>query len=124
MSTINIQSGDLRVGNWVKISGLTVQLGTELFCLIITNKIVPPTPIELTPTILEDCGFRKDEKSQYGGYVYKIAEDEEIRIVNSYPTGWNWPLYGNTPVIITSLHQLQNLIHSLTGKEIEYKHLK
>ena len=76
--------------------------------------------IPLTPELLERCGFEKCP-SDFGGWVYPIAPDEKIRLVNDGTIGWNWPLYGNTPVKCQYLHELQNLIHALTGKPLEIK---
>lgn len=77
-------------------------------------------PIPLTPDVLEACGFRVDTKSQYGGFVYPISDekDEDIRIVHDILIEWNWPLYGNTPVLVPYVHSLQNLIHALTGTDL------
>jgi len=75
-------------------------------------------PIPLTPDILDKCGFERGE-APWGGYLFSISYEEKIRIVRDEMMGWTWPLYGTTPVIVRYLHQLQNLIHALTGKELE-----
>ncbi len=134
MSTTNtIQAGDLRVGNWViqhytdmvepeqqiKSIGVNAVSTTDLNQVVKFDKLYP---IELTPTILEECGFEKANDG-YGGYLSEYFAGGKIRLVQSDISTFKWH-NGCWDTIINSLHQLQNLYHSLTGKELKYKPLK
>jgi hypothetical protein len=68
------------------------------------------SPIPLTPEILEKAGFKK----QSSGYR------RLNNIILMYDNDDNcWLLKGHPFFKFQSLHQLQNLYHSLTGKELE-----
>lgn len=74
-------------------------------------------PIELTPEILEKCGFVKPAHS-YIGDIFHLSEWDE------YPLNWCVAMNKNNAVIILKLkhlHQLQNLYFALTGEELEVK---
>lgn len=120
-----IQPQELRIGNWVNVSGNTIdtyqtskpkQVSIEFLNAIkIENDERPDgiltwfSPIPLTPEILEKCGFVK-----YEPMMYRLKE------------GWHWiavdtnSLYinGKQVVLIEYLHQLQNLYFALTGEEL------
>lgn len=66
-------------------------------------------PIPLTPELLEKCGFKK-----YDGYGYKVAQGYIIKHANGY-----FYHYHDLRIRVDYLHQLQNLVFALTGKEIE-----
>ncbi len=69
-------------------------------------------PIPLSPSILKKCGFEKENGMmcwEYNGV--KIAYETLAKFYRLYP--YTHP--------IKYLHQLQNLIHSLTGEELTYK---
>lgn len=76
------------------------------------------SPVELSASILKKCGFKKDEQSMYGGWLIKLNEGESMRIVNYDSIGWHWPMNGYNKPVVNYLHQLQNLYHGLTGKEL------
>ena len=114
-----MKASELRIGNWVEIDQygntrniIRIDSGSDIDQVVKLR----PSPIPLTPEILEKCGFEmmhltsvkrwfnKDhifylqlEKRKYFLYGYKF-----------YPNG------------ITSLHQLQNLCYALTGEELIY----
>jgi hypothetical protein len=115
-----IKVTDLRIGNTIlfgdKIDNVTEVCETvcngEHHHLYHYDKL---HPIPLTPEILQKAGF-----VQKGGYGIYEAHDKSL---------YEW--YGDdlfyrhrgtrlsTPV--KHLHQLQNLVHSLTGEELEIK---
>jgi len=82
-------------------------------------------PIELSPEILDKCGF---VKRRDGEYLYSIDLDKHISIVMSKDTFFPMLLQdaefsgGELSVFccneIQYLHQLQNLVHALTGEEL------
>lgn len=76
-------------------------------------------PIPLTPEILEKCGFEKQDNRWY---KLNICEDyinlyfESLAKAELSISGLGMKLPH-----IEHLHQLQNLIYSLTKQELEYK---
>jgi len=71
-------------------------------------------PIKLTPEILAKCGFTITPDGSYyydGVNLYK----DHIGYVFKYGV---YVVVGRN---ISTLHQLQNLIHALTGNELEVK---
>ena len=84
--------------------------------------------IELSPEILEKCGFEKEQMAysinidKFGGgkklsfsgdYLYIIDSEKRETIPTDIITIWNKDLMKEF-----YLHQLQNLIFSLTGEEL------
>lgn len=106
-----IQATELRIGNWVEEDGYKKQFSMYDFPLS-TDSI---NPIPLTPEILEKCGFVNDN-GWYAIHLWnrnelaKCMDYDGVSINNSY-----------FDYAITSLHQLQNLYYSLTGKELIYE---
>jgi hypothetical protein len=72
------------------------------------------SPIPLTPEILEKCGFEK-ANDNFGGYLSPLYKVGRIRINDNE---WYNSCFYTT---VKYLHQLQNLIHALTGTELEIK---
>ena len=69
-------------------------------------------PVLITTQILEKCGFEKDKDGVYRSLncLYWL-DSGYLQIANGYSLVLNAPC--------KYLHQLQNLIFSLTGKELE-----
>lgn len=116
-----VKANELRIGNWVLSNGVEIQIALD-------NIKWHPTmiPIPLTPEILEKCGFtlENDNISKYWKLV--INRTEVISIEDDGSVGLNAENesskqgYATYPDICKYLHQLQNLIFSLTGKELQY----
>lgn len=130
MSTPNtIQAGDLRVGNLLKCNDIFIEVsGIGKTTFTCTHKRLiyfcaeDCEPIELTPTILEECGFIEDET----GFAYHLGKlSINLPNFNAYINGRtyfnSWCIIEGVP---SYLHQLQNLIYSLTGKELNYQPIK
>ena len=127
-----IQANELRIGNIIIINGITVALGTELFCLVVTNQTAPPQPIPLTPEILEKCGFDVVHKTNNHYAINDPNGIKDSHKISVFPTINNqWHIafsdtlngyndYTHTTKI-QSLHQLQNLYFALTGEELTFK---
>ncbi len=126
-----IKANELRIGNWVK-----APLGEFMQVEIIRNDIEGEyifargkdgfgqngfSSIPLSQEILEKCGGEKDDKSVFGGYLFRLNGGEQIRIVYNDTIGWHWPMFGHTAVIVNFLHQFQNLIFLLDGNELDVK---
>lgn len=105
-----IQKNELRIGNWIYIGELIGQVNGDSF-----NTTIEFDPIPLTSEILEKCGFSKKGTIQL-----------TRRIILDWSFGSEFWLSdadnGDDTLFtfdnITSLHQLQNLYFSLTGKEL------
>jgi len=72
------------------------------------------TGIELTPEVLEKCGFEKERHYVVKGSIY-VFENNYVAL---YPEEGREEI--NLPHI-KYLHQLQNLVFALTGNELDYK---
>lgn len=92
---------------------------SEYYC-VYPNDI---EPIVLSPDILEKCGFRKTQEGNMAlpevwsrNYQKRVVINTiDISIRGSDEIHW---IEGNTIVELYSLHQLQNLVHALTGEEL------
>jgi hypothetical protein len=101
-----VQVNELRIGNWVNINGLNLPLTGELFCLIVTGQIVKPSPIPLSPEILEKINWNGYRKFYFNSH-FSIDDECHFYYHNDY-----------TGVNINYLHQLQNLYYCLVGQEL------
>lgn len=118
-----INPNELRIGNWVsRTDGVQVQLsnigrkgtniGPDEFPVCLEWEMFKP--IELTPEILDKCGF---EDREYTWEKDGIALDWSIRVISSNERqGISVVNHSH----IKHLHQLQNIYHSLTGQELIY----
>ena len=82
-------------------------------------------PIVLSPDILEKCGFKKNKNGEPCIEINDIASHLELMVgVDNF----HYPSFTQTPQgdeertvyfnRINSLHQLQNLVHTITGEEL------
>lgn len=135
-----IPINELRYGSWVAFEDRQVMVssfegtGSQLigmehpeFNCTWTTEIEGISPIPLTPEVLEKCeGFHK----QYDGSYEFQTEDRWIEVNNpAHPNsimvgGWmddneSMAILHFT-VLAESLHQLQDLVKILTGKELTY----
>ncbi len=108
---------ELRSFNWVLgPSGTPIQIrgagigGVE-------SGLLKVSPIPLTPEILEACGFKKNFGTDWyrrNKMAIMFLDPEPDVPLNTafeyFNTSFPW-----TPIY---LHQLQNLIHALTGEEL------
>jgi len=80
------------------------------------------SPIQLTPEILENCGFNRLTEKSYNGYKASIYSRSDIAMSFYLDDGiLTWGLF--PPLKIQYLHQFQNLYFSLTGKELDVSQL-
>lgn len=109
---------ELRIGNWVKYAGTITPVQIEAGSFInVENKVEAFDPIELTPSILEQCGFAKPQNEDE---LYFIKGDCADVFFYNDENGFECHV-GNelTYNHIKHLHQLQNLYFSLTGEELK-----
>jgi len=149
-----IQSNELRVGNWVEVNGKVIKVESidneGVNCEVTGGYYAGETerdyaghfknnwfisgggiitPIELSPEILEKCGFRKfshEPGYTLGGDDKKSERCDEYSIGKLSIMDWgNGFILSNSfsfelRIELKSLHQLQNLYFSLCGEELNY----
>lgn len=119
-----MKANELRVNNYVfsketqsyqKITGITeenIYIDTITFDYPDYDEI---EPIELTEEILLKCGFKVSIDIYYllkmNGYFKKPFKEADHFLYKSNS--------GDTVSSVKHLHQLQNLIHAITGEELE-----
>jgi hypothetical protein len=128
-----IQPNELRIGNYLnsrkgytKVVGvLCDMIETETHSDILDNF----DPIPITPEILERLGFERSKKENSANVWVKYIGLREFNIASDFaiPNVW-MPLYEvyrqgmvHSLAEFSNLHQLQNLIYSLTNKELTFK---
>lgn len=114
---MSLIANELRLGNWVKWGLVEVQITEETaYRTYLKCKEGKVSGIEITPEILERCGFTEDKI--HGCYVISQSQcgvsieffDNSIHLVGHYSAE---PLEN-----IKYLHQLQNLFYSFAGEEL------
>lgn len=117
-----MKAEELRIGNWVEIDQygntrnvIRIDNGTEIDQVIKLR----PTPIQLTPEILEKCGI----KDVWIKNSWKIVED----VSGGESFGWAMKVRNANHdkeiefAYFKYLHQLQNLFFCLCGEELTFK---
>jgi hypothetical protein len=87
---------------------------TEVVELVKESDFVDLKPVLLTPKVLEQCGFRNFVREEWILTIGRRHIDfeftaEGLRVRSSFPAH----------VPVRYLHQLQNLMHVITGQELE-----
>lgn len=125
-----MQANELRVGNWVLYKGKYVQVNANTI-LAIANGSDHYKPIELSPEILEECGF-VERKSIIGDTRVLSIDYVDYRLGNTVATVIKSgteiefaPDFGTIEdrsyiTTVHYLHQLQNLYYSLTNTELTW----
>lgn len=120
-----MKANELRIGNWVN----------SLFCYVIVKEIYQDNkiavryesrkqevlpikdfnPVPLTPETLKMCGFVYDSEDNGDSLAESYVLDKLV-----WSVGLKEMYYNNEPLPhIEYLHQLQNLVFALTGKELK-----
>lgn len=135
-----IPINELRYGSWVSYDGKEVQIaeidgGSGYVALFSADwdsrrnniRIGWIEPIKLTPDVLKRCGF---QKSWNGLSLPLDTEGDLIYIVmftgaDGFSSGGLEREFNDITYAfgrdLTTLHQLQNLYHAITGKELNYQ---
>lgn len=125
-----IDARELRIGNWVscELEGKThqVQITANDFVAYMLKPIDFFKPIPLTPELLEKAGFKIVVGQAFTATAYKDgvelhflypAIDESLEVVFGFKN-----LEGQKKRRkMKYLHEVQNLIFSLTGQELDLK---
>ena len=129
-----IRAEELRIGNYLKSLDVCVVQIDALSIYHIWDESKEYNPIPLTEDWLVKFGFNKNHISYYKdllpfpteykkilvdinqGIMVRAGEINKSRINDELIVLWNCDIRGKIHV-----HQLQNLFHSLTGKELELK---
>lgn len=131
-----IDAKELRIGNWIEIkpppncdSGICMvevikRSSASLHCesedyFIADVPYEKIKPIELTPSILEQCGFEESTQTFFIWYTYGLVE-RQFRLDYSAESEYHW-VQGHISVEIKYLHQLQNLYFSLFSEELNFQ---
>lgn len=112
-----VRAEELRIGNWLQHSGSKTpyMVTLERFWkdYVTADAFYYLEPIELTEDILIKCGFKKSQ-------FLNITFDLNGFIITNNGNGFILST-GIFNVKVKYLHQLQNLIYSLTGEELTIK---
>ena len=122
-----VELNDLRIGNLVqspkgaRYDGKILAWSLNLFYWIseCVDSIEDFKPIPLTEEILLDCGFSYYEETVYHRYIASLNGFSTIEVDLSDSSLF----LDLMQVRCEHVHQLQNLFHSLTGEELEFKTL-
>lgn len=124
-----IDKHQLKLNNWVSHFGKEVQITEILDTHANISSFYAPyeylNPIVLTPDVLNKLGFKYSNNKTYGNH-FSINPKKGSKIV-LYKNSWYEAAVKDSPfhvfhnaVEVKSLHQLQNLYHSLTQTELIY----
>lgn len=113
---------ELRIGNWIWSDDVNMPYQLNDFGMVVVKRSFENrSPIPLTPDILVKCGFEIVEFKvhEYRLDIHRswimVVKNGEFNLHDAQDE-----FYSNY-IPIKSLHQLQNLYYSLTGKELEIK---
>ena len=117
-----IQANELRIGNFVQSipQNKTYRVKITTLRRILDGKHFV-FPIELNEMWLTNFGFRYDKTWNR----FTIFENDAFSIYSSFDNDngfqiWFENAFAESTININYVHQLQNLFHSLTGKELNY----
>lgn len=128
-----INANELRIGNWIMIGHFdapvkVIELHTKMLtcslmsCWEYDSGLV--TPIPLTSSILEKCGFGTDDNGaelDHPDYHKWYQKDFPVVGMIFQSEDGTYLFDENTDTLrIKHLHQLQNLYYALTGTELNY----
>lgn len=129
-----VQASDLRLGNWVSAEnqiGCVSKIGAERIELVTTinnthqhletdyDKI---TPIQLTPSLLAQCGFYRHELFPHRNAFHHHRLIFNLNFVGNTCEVSYGLIEDNIAIIYQRplfLHQLQNLYYLLTNQELK-----
>lgn len=127
-----IAAQELRIGNWLKYNDLPITVSgissTNFTCTykgLLYMNMEDCQSIELSPEILDKCGFENLKIEMSGCQVWNIP-NTHWRIAMSYRDEICFKLWHkqvSPPTWLLSeflyLHQLQNLYYCLVGQELQ-----
>lgn len=126
-----IDATELKIGSWVHCNGKAVRInGIQPRWVWFEQIQSEPTdklyPIAVTPEILDKVkGCERVFSENHTAPLYSIGNDFYLLAPTGYPMQFSYwtslPASSKTvcTTYVSSLHILQQLYHSLTGKELE-----
>lgn len=137
-----IDKKDLRLGNWVldeenkpmqviEISEYAVNHREQYGCVEESHSLDNINGINLTEEILLKCGFEEviEERIDVpymnsSNTVWKVYKKKHLKFSCQCTEGLSFQMqlsFNDVIVVLTELHDLQNLYFVLTGEELEVK---
>jgi hypothetical protein len=118
-----MKSTDLRLGNLILLHGFPRELTKQMFKIaVITTNCEGIKPVKISVELLLNFGFKTritiGHSVQYFIGENPVTHDWLFDIL--WIKGDDYPFYRNGHFKIKTVHQLQNLFHSLTGQELEF----
>jgi hypothetical protein len=136
---VMIKANEIRIGNRIRYSQHILRvIGLKVGGWVLTDEHIDGSleeydGIELSPSILRDCGFAKNEVQNGFEYIKEIGDDGFYFQFGFYKAAQEWTVFKicgngcyddggekNIDKICKSLHQLMNIYFSLTGEELIY----
>jgi hypothetical protein len=121
-----MKATELRLGNWMEFPDHLIKQQQIVYLDITASKNDYVKPIQLTPEWLERLGCKKQSNgtdftiSADGGSFYYLNYNRRTNEIHSISVVH--PMLDDTQTAFTwhikYVHQLQNLYHSLTGREL------
>jgi hypothetical protein len=108
-----LHPSDLRINNVIQYNGELLTVHSYDFANLDWSKA---EGIGLTGEILGKCGFVWNESLNH--WVHDVVSPEFIKYNNSYGA-FMWQRSAGRYREIKYLHRLQNIMHALTGEEIQ-----
>lgn len=120
-----IQPNELRIGNWYigASRGEYEQVDANVIYHLANNKM-NCLPIQLSPAILEKCGFEKVQEDDWVRFIKGIKYQEDgsytcdLELDQNEDGTWTVDYHD---VIVQYLHTLQNVHFALTQTELTFK---
>ena len=107
-----MKANELRIENWVNHDGRLISIELKHFqdILLYPNEQRKYAPIPLTEEWLLKFGFKKENNFTWGNLEMELMQRED--------GFWIWL---GADLYLKHVHQLQNLYHALTRKELTIK---
>jgi hypothetical protein len=122
---------ELRIGNWVTANSPEMfikEISEHTVGLYMPESESDPflydideiEPIQLSPSVLEACGFEFEDRADHGIFSIVVGE---VGVYNVWHSPFGFGVQNDNASInreLKSLHQLQNHFYETTGQELIY----
>ena len=113
-----IQPNELRIGNWVRDDIVNLK-DVQVEQIDPSENFEDLSPIPLTEEWLIKFGLIKGSKKNRTGNVFYLEIDNRRYYFVKYGKMFDWEFGDIAFAQLEYVHQFQNLIFALTGKELE-----